>query len=105
MAFSAWSRAHLGRNWSGIVTLKEEHTLIRTGPYRYIRHPLYTGFLAAVLGTAVARGTGDAFVGFAIVLAAYLLKMRREERFMTLEFGEQYRQFQNEAAALIPFIF
>src|SRR3954471_14186951 len=63
MLFMVWARVHLGRYWSGYVTLKEGHQLIRTGPYRLVRHPIYTGFLAAALGTALVVGTGDALAG------------------------------------------
>jgi protein-S-isoprenylcysteine O-methyltransferase Ste14 len=54
LAFAVWARAHLGRNWSGTVTVKEDHELIRTGPYGIVRHPIYTGLLFAILGSAVA---------------------------------------------------
>jgi protein-S-isoprenylcysteine O-methyltransferase Ste14 len=103
--FSLWARTHLGKYWSGIITLKVGHRLIRTGPYRYLRHPLYTGFLSAILGSAIAAGTGDAIIGFAIAFASYLIKMQREESLLTREFGEEYRQFKRESAALVPHIY
>ena len=56
LAFAVWARRHPGRNWSGMVTVKEDHELIRTGPYAMVRHPIYTGLLFAILGTAVAIG-------------------------------------------------
>jgi protein-S-isoprenylcysteine O-methyltransferase Ste14 len=56
IGFAVWARAHLGRNWSGIVTVKEDHPLVRTGPYRVVRHPIYTGLLLALIGTAAAIG-------------------------------------------------
>jgi protein-S-isoprenylcysteine O-methyltransferase Ste14 len=56
LAFAVWARRHIGSNWSGTVTVKEDHVLICTGPYAWVRHPIYTGLLAAILGTAVARG-------------------------------------------------
>src|SRR5437764_5836997 len=86
---AVWGRLHLGRYWSGMVTLKEGHRLIRTGPYWFVRHPLYTGFLAAALGSALAAGTGDAVAGSVIILAAYLIKLRREEALRTKDFGEE----------------
>ena len=57
LAFAVWARVELGRNWSGSVTVKEGHELIRSGPYAYVRHPIYTGLIAALIGTAVIIGT------------------------------------------------
>ncbi len=105
LLFSLWGRIHLGRYWSGIITLKEGHQLIRTGPYCWVRHPLYTGFLTAVLGSAAMAGTGDAFLGFAIMFVAYVIKLRREEALLTSQFGDEYRQFQREVFALVPFVY
>ena len=105
LAFAVWARVHLGRYWSGIITIKEDRQLIRTGPYRYVRHPVYAGFLLAVLGSAVTAGTGDAAAGFILILVAYLVKLRREEAVLCREFGEQYRHFRNDVAALCPLIY
>jgi protein-S-isoprenylcysteine O-methyltransferase Ste14 len=105
LLFAVWARVHLGGNWSGIVTLKKDHELIRSGPYRFVRHPIYTGYLGGVLGAAIVAETGDAFIGFAIVLVALLFKMRREEAFLTGEFGEEYQAYKREAATLVPFIY
>ncbi|HTO72805.1 MAG TPA: isoprenylcysteine carboxylmethyltransferase family protein, partial [Gemmatimonadales bacterium] len=57
LGFAVWARITLGTMWSGRVTLKEDHALIRRGPYALVRHPIYTGLLLALLGTALARGT------------------------------------------------
>ena len=103
--FAAWARYHLGRYWSGHVTLKEGHRLIRSGPYRLARHPLYTGFLAAVFGSAVTAGTWYGLVGFVLVVAAVMLKIHREEALLGREFGEEYARFQRETATLIPFVY
>jgi protein-S-isoprenylcysteine O-methyltransferase Ste14 len=103
--FAWWARVHLGRYWSGTITLKEGHRLIRTGPYRLARHPIYTGFLTAVLGSAIVVATGDSMVGFVLIVGAILLKMRREEALMTQEFRDEYRQFKAQVSALIPFVF
>jgi protein-S-isoprenylcysteine O-methyltransferase Ste14 len=102
LLFAVWGGRHLGQYWSGIITLKEGHRLIRTGPYRFVRHPLYTGFLTAVLGTALAVRTGDAMIGFVIMLVAYLIKIRREESLLTREFGDEYVQFRREVPMLVP---
>ena len=102
LLFATWARRHLGKYWSGMITLKEGHRLIRTGPYQYVRHPLYTGFLTAALGSALAARTGDALVGFMVLLIALLIKLRREEALLTREFGEEYVQFRREVPPLVP---
>jgi protein-S-isoprenylcysteine O-methyltransferase Ste14 len=103
LAFSVWARVRLGRNWSGTVTVKEGHELIRTGPYRYVRHPIYTGLLAAVLGTAITSGTVRAALGLVLIVAALCFKLRREERFMSETFPEEYPRYRTEVPALVPF--
>jgi protein-S-isoprenylcysteine O-methyltransferase Ste14 len=104
LCFTVWARVHLGRYWSGIITLKQGHRLIRTGPYQLTRHPIYTGLLAAVLGTAIAASTGDAFVGFVVFTAAYVVKARREEALLTREFGDEYTRFKQEVPTLVPLV-
>jgi len=104
--FAVWARIHLGRYWSGYITLKEGHKIITTGPYRFVRHPIYTGWLAAMFGTALTAGTGDALCGVALVALAFVIKLRREEKLLTTEFGDEYRRFQqNVPAALVPFLY
>ena len=103
LAFTVWARVHLGTNWSGSVSLKEGHELVRSGPYAYVRHPIYTGLLVALLGTAVACGELRALVGLAVVAAAFVRKLRIEERFMRESFPEQYARYSSEVPALIPF--
>jgi protein-S-isoprenylcysteine O-methyltransferase Ste14 len=105
LLFTVWARIHLGKYWSGIITLKKDHQLIRTGPYQYVRHPIYTGFVTAALGSALVAGTTDAWIGFPLILLACLIKIRREEFVLTNEFGNEYRRFKNEVAALVPFVF
>ena len=102
LLFSAWGRYHLGQYWSGIISLKEGHRLVRTGPYKLVRHPLYTGFLSAVLATAIAAATYDALLGALLILTAYALKIRREEKVLLNAFGDEYVQFKRETPALIP---
>lgn len=103
LGLAVWARVHLGRNWSGTVTVKEGHELIRTGPYAYVRHPIYTGLLAAFLGTAIASGTVGAALGFLIMLIALVRKSRTEEVFMRETFPDEYPRYSAEVPALIPF--
>jgi protein-S-isoprenylcysteine O-methyltransferase Ste14 len=102
LGFSAWARAHLGRNWSGIVTVKQDHELIRSGPYAIVRHPIYTGLLLAFAGMAIGGGTWAGCVAVAIVAAAFVRKLRIEERFMADQFGDRYAQYRRDVPALIP---
>jgi protein-S-isoprenylcysteine O-methyltransferase Ste14 len=104
LGFAVWARVHLGRNWSGTVSVKEDHELIRSGPYAYVRHPIYTGILAAVLGTAIASGTVRALIGLVIIAAALVRKSHIEERFMRETFPGQYERYSAEVPALIPFL-
>jgi protein-S-isoprenylcysteine O-methyltransferase Ste14 len=104
LLFSAGARMQLAGNWSGTVTLKKDHTLTRSGPYRVVRHPIYTGMLLAVLGTAVAEGEWRGLVALALVLAAFLRKVRVEERFMLEAFGDEYARYRREVPALLPWI-
>ncbi len=103
LALAVWARVHLGGNWSGSVTVKEAHELIRSGPYAYVRHPIYTGLIAAVLGTALAADTVRAALGFAIIAAALLRKLRTEGGFMRETFPGEYARYCAEVPALIPF--
>ena len=103
LAFTVWARLHLGRNWSGTVTLKERHELIRSGPYAYVRHPIYTGLLLALLGSAVACGELRALIGWCVVAGAFIRKLRIEERFMREIFPGEYPRYCAEVPALIPF--
>jgi protein-S-isoprenylcysteine O-methyltransferase Ste14 len=105
LLFAVWGRVHLGRYWSGIITLKEGHKLIRSGPYFYVRHPIYSGFLTAVLGTDLTASAVEAFRGFLIMLVSFLVKIHREEKVLSEEFGEKYLRFKQEVYALFPFIY
>ena len=102
LAFSIAARVHLGGNWSGTVTLKQDHTLTRTGPYRFVRHPIYTGILLAMAGSAIALGEWRGPAAVVLVLIAFLQKIRVEERFMREQFGEDYVRYQRKVPALVP---
>lgn len=103
LGFSVWARVHLGRNWSGAVTVKEGHELIRSGPYAYVRHPIYTGLLVALAGSALASGEPRALIGLGLVLLAFVYKLRIEEGFMRQLFPGQYERYSADVPALVPF--
>jgi protein-S-isoprenylcysteine O-methyltransferase Ste14 len=102
VAIAFWARWHLGANWSGVVTLKEGHELIRTGPYRAIRHPIYTGILLALFGTAVAAGEVRGLLAVVIAWVSFYWKARREESFLTQEFGERFAAHAKQTGMFLP---
>jgi protein-S-isoprenylcysteine O-methyltransferase Ste14 len=104
LGFSVWARRHLGRNWSAQVVVKEDHALIRSGPYRHVRHPIYTGVLLAFLGTVVTIGEWRGLLAFLFALVSFAVKSRAEEHRMQRIFPE-YQQYRRETAALIPFVY
>lgn len=103
-AFSIWARRHLGKYWSGTVALKHDHKIVDTGPYALVRHPIYTGLLLAAFGSAMAAGTIEALLGVAVMLPAYWIKWRREEKIMTQEFGAAYDAYRARTRAIIPYL-
>ena len=104
LAVSLWARATLGRNWSGTITLKQDHELIVSGPYRYVRHPIYTGILLMALGTAISNGWSSGFIVTALVLVTFWFKLRAEERLMAEHFPDRYPDYRRRTRALIPFV-
>ena len=102
VAVAFWARWHLGANWSGVVTLKEGHELIRTGPYRNIRHPIYTGILLALFGTVVATGELRGLLAVAIAWLSFYWKARREESFLSQEFGERFAAHAKQTGMFLP---
>jgi protein-S-isoprenylcysteine O-methyltransferase Ste14 len=104
LGFALIARVWLGGNWSSNVALKHGHELIRSGPYAWVRHPIYTGLLLALLGTAIMVGKWRALIGLALVAIAFVRKLLVEERFMAEQFGEDYARYRTEVAALIPFL-
>jgi protein-S-isoprenylcysteine O-methyltransferase Ste14 len=101
-AFTIWARAYLGSNWSGNVTIKVGHELIRTGPYRLVRHPIYTGIIIATLGTALAYDQWRGVVALPILWLAFTVKRLKEEKFMRQTFGTQYDDYVRSTGAIVP---
>ena len=99
---ACWSRHILGRNWSSVVQLKQNHDLVDSGPYRYIRHPIYTGLLLAFFGTALKVGDWRGLIAVAIVLVSFWRKLRVEERWLAEQFGAVYVAYRQRTKALVP---
>jgi len=102
VGISIWARLSLGANWSGMVTLKQGHELVRKGLYRWIRHPIYTGILLGFIGTAMIKSHARGWLGFAILLLSFYFKARREENFLRQEFGEGFEEHQRRTGMFLP---
>jgi protein-S-isoprenylcysteine O-methyltransferase Ste14 len=103
-AFAIWARVFLRGNWSSAVTVKENHELVRNGPYALVRHPIYSGVLLALMGTVVVFHQTRGLIAFGVAVIALWLKSRSEEQFMTEQFGATYAQYKQDVKALIPFV-
>jgi protein-S-isoprenylcysteine O-methyltransferase Ste14 len=104
VAFAIWARRTLGTNWSGNPSIKEGHELVQSGPYRLARHPIYTGLIAAVLGTQLGGGRVRELVILLGSLAVVWVKIRVEERLMMRQFPAAYPRYRERTKALIPFV-
>mgnify|MGYP001553218921 CR=1 FL=1 len=100
--FAFWARFTLGTNWSSRPMVKVGHELIVKGPYRLVRHPIYTGLLLAGAGSAIAVGRWCIMPGMALVVLGLLLKISQEERLMTEAFPAAYPDYRRQVKALIP---
>ncbi len=106
-AFALWllwrSHADLGRNWLPMLQIREEHTLITQGVYRYIRHPMYAAHWVWGIAQALLLQNWIAGLSMLVFLApVYLFRASREERILIEHFGEEYRSYMNRTGRLIP---
>lgn len=103
--FSIVARLFLGQNWSATATIKQDHELIRRGPYSLVRHPIYTGTLIAAIGTALALGEIRDLLALPLITAGFWLKARSEERLLMSNFGDRYAAYRREVrGAIIPYV-
>jgi protein-S-isoprenylcysteine O-methyltransferase Ste14 len=102
IAFAIWARSTIGQNWSGRVTLKVDHELIQSGPYAFVRHPIYSGLLLANIGATLFIGRWRCLVGLLIFLVEVSRKASKEEGYMVTEFGERYQEYRHRTGFLIP---
>jgi protein-S-isoprenylcysteine O-methyltransferase Ste14 len=104
LALAVWARVYLGRNWGGPMTRKDEPELVTTGPYRTIRHPIYTGIILGLIGTAIA--VSWYWLIAVVVLGAYFIYSAiREERYLAETFADTYPDYKRSTKMLVPFIF
>jgi len=99
-----WARLILGANWSATVTVKENHELVTRGPYRLVRHPIYSGLLLAVVGSALPRDDLRAVVAVLVFLLGMIRKAGIEEGRMIATFGDGYRAYRQRTKMVIPYI-
>ncbi len=102
LGFAVWARSYLGGNWSGAVTVKVGHQLIRSGPYRWVRHPIYSGLIVAMVGTALERRQVRGLVAVALLYAGFKIKSKIEERTMSGAFGAEYQEYSRNTGAIVP---
>lgn len=105
LLLAVWARRHLGRNWSAEVRIGVGHQLVRSGPYKFLRHPIYTAMLGMFLGTAIASSQYHAMLGVAILILAYLRKSRLEDQILARTFSNEYEDYRRDSWALVPFLF
>ncbi|SPE27607.1 putative Isoprenylcysteine carboxyl methyltransferase [Candidatus Sulfotelmatomonas gaucii] len=99
-----WGRIALGKNWNLYPSFQENHELIQSGPYAYVRHPMYSGLILMFLGTVAWYGTGLGIILFIASLLGIWFKLRQEERILTGHFGAAYASYEERVKALIPFV-
>ena len=102
LAIALWARIHLGQYWSDKVVLRADHQLIQSGPYAYMRHPIYSGVLLGIGGTALLVGEWRGALAFALLLTNYAIKAKKEERVLSAQFGDQFREHLQRAGFLLP---
>ena len=105
IGIAIWSRRRLGANWSGEVRLASGHQLVRSGPYAYIRHPIYTGVLLMYVGVMLVSGEIHALIAVAVIVLAYLRKIALEEKLLSEHFGSDWDAWRRDTWALAPPIY
>jgi protein-S-isoprenylcysteine O-methyltransferase Ste14 len=99
-----WARITLGRNWSSVVMVKVDHELVQTGPYRFVRHPIYSGIILMFAAIVLLVGRAAGILAFGLFVFSFVLKLRREERMMLKQFPTSYPEYVKKTKLLVPFI-
>ncbi len=102
IGLAVWARYHLGQYWSGRITLKEGHELIRTGPYARLRHPIYTGLDLAAIGSALVINRWRCVFAVCIIMIGFAIKAKREEALLAAQFGEAFKKHVRHTGFLLP---
>jgi protein-S-isoprenylcysteine O-methyltransferase Ste14 len=102
--FAIWARGHLGRNWGMPMSLRQGHELVTSGPYAYVRHPIYTGIMLAMIGSALAVSVLWMIL-FLFYFAYFIFSARTEENMMIAQFPDTYPAYRRRTKMLIPFVF
>lgn len=105
LAGAIWARRTIGRNWSGDVVFKENHALVEYGPYRWVRHPIYTSMLLMMFGTALAMERVESFIGLILIFVGLQIKLTQEEKLMLKHFPDSYPSYMSRVKRLIPFVY
>jgi protein-S-isoprenylcysteine O-methyltransferase Ste14 len=104
LTFCIWARLTLGRNWSGAITFKEGHELIERGPYRLVRHPIYTGLIAMFVATVIVLGHVAGIAGLVLLFVSFWIKLSAEEKVMLKQFPDRYAAYQHRVKRIVPFV-
>lgn len=104
LVVSICSRLSLGSNWSATVTYREGHELVQRGPYRFVRHPMYTGFLLMIAGTGVVIGSASSLGALIVAFLGTWWKLSKEEILLSKHFPDAYQRYKSQTRALIPFV-
>jgi protein-S-isoprenylcysteine O-methyltransferase Ste14 len=102
LLLTLWARIVLGRYWSGIVALKEDHQLVRSGPYAVVRHPLYTGLITAAYGTAFAQDHWNCLLGALLMTVCFLRRAQSEDELMSSRFGQAFEEYRRQTGQIVP---
>ncbi|MGC2371818.1 MAG: isoprenylcysteine carboxylmethyltransferase family protein [Candidatus Sulfotelmatobacter sp.] len=102
IALALWARWHLGQYWSGRITIKKDHKLIRTGPYARLRHPIYSGLELAAIGSALALDRWRCVAGVCAIILGFWIKAKREEAMLSTQFGADFQEHQKHTGFYFP---
>ena len=101
---AVWARKTLADNWSSTVVFKQNHELVERGPYRFARHPIYTGILLMFLGTVIAANRAAGFAALVFCFVGFWIKLKQEEKLMLRHFSNEYPAYQARVKALVPYV-
>lgn len=105
LLLAVWARRHLGRNWASAVRIGEGHELVKSGPYRILRHPIYTTIIGMYVGSVIASGEYHALLALTMIVFAYLRKSSMEDAILSTAFGSQYDDYRRNTWALVPLVY